>query len=360
MSATAEPPRPSAPPAHRGPTHQQLTPVVDQASRLRDLIRGGSGATETRPPIPLPAPVRRPLPRTQPQRPARTIGIASGKGGVGKTNIAVNLSIAFAGRGLRVTLLDADLGTANADVLCGLNPAARLEHAMAGSSPGGLRSICVDAPGGFRLVPGSAGVASVANMHEMERSQLVASLAELESEADLIVIDTGAGIAPGVTEFLHASDLAIVVATPEPTAIADAYALIKCLHTEGRDGGGVSALQDNRIALVVNQVVSQSEAAAVHSRISSVCDRFLGARLPLLGGVLRDHSVPESVIRRSPLLVSNPRSPAALNIQDTALKVLQHLGCPYRVDRGVGGTSVRCGLFSRLWMARRSLVAGFF
>lgn len=265
-----------------------MVPALDEMSPGGDVMQGACGRDR-----------------------GHMVAIASGKGGVGKTCLAVNLAIALSQRGQRVTLVDADLGLANADVLCGLTPTRRLEQAVGESRPD-LASMAVEAPGGFRLVPGSAGIARMADLSPARRAQLVAGVGRLTRSSDVVLIDTGAGIAPGVTDLLIASDTVAVVATPEPTSITDAYALIKCVAP--MRGAGKQA-REGRIALAVNLASDEREAFAVHQRISMVCQRFLGYRLPFIGWVARDPKVLEAVRLRSPLLLSQPRSRAAKQIE---------------------------------------------
>lgn len=187
-----------------------------------------------------PAPARTPTPgpAAAATRTARVLTIASGKGGVGKTNLAVNLSIALARAGQRVALVDADMGVANADVLCGLNPRARLDQAIvawSGTGPGSearrtLNDLAVDAPGGFRLVPGAVAHVRSTDADPALRQRFLDGLFDLDTTADLIVLDAPAGVGPTVLACVEAADRTMVVATPEPTSIADAYALIKSFH----------------------------------------------------------------------------------------------------------------------------------
>jgi flagellar biosynthesis protein FlhG len=294
----------------------------DQAARLRALV--DAAAARERPPEPARA-----------ERRARVISISSGKGGVGKTNLCVNVAIALAAAGKRVTLLDADLGLANADVLCGLTPGKRLDRLLgvsdAGASGGGrggwggggaagrsgLSEIVVEAPGGFRLVPGASGVSRMADLGDLERARLLAIVAELEREADLLLIDTAAGLGASVLGLMRAADLAIVVATPEPTSIADAYALIKCAASRGGggQGNGAGVWREARVGLVVNQSRDEGEGRAVHARISGVCQRFLGFGVPLLGQVAMDGRVPQAVRRRVPVMIDAPRCEASRGIR---------------------------------------------
>ncbi|MEX2219875.1 MAG: P-loop NTPase [Phycisphaerales bacterium] len=353
----------------------RVTISEDQASRLRAMVE----AMQRRPAAPAAgAAVRQHAPRPASpiapapappiaKRSARVVSIASGKGGVGKTSAAVNLAICLVQMRQRVTLLDADLGMANADVLCGLTPTRRLEQfvgvadapaASAPSAPPARRSIteiAMDAPGGFRLIPGSVGVSRMAELSGDERDRLMASLAELDQSTDVIVVDTGAGLGREVIGFSRAADLAIVIATPEPTSIADAYALIKCiLHG---DRGKARPLRPPspdgglpRVVLVVNQASDQREAAAVHARMAAVCQRFLGYTLPLLGWIMHDARVPASVRSRRPLLLSAPGSPAAGAVRALAGAVAREL----RLESGApapargGGSGGLSGLLSRV------------
>jgi flagellar biosynthesis protein FlhG len=268
-------------------------------------------------------------------RRARVITVSSGKGGVGKTNLCVNLSIALAAAGKRTTLLDADLGLANADVLCGITPTRRLER-FVGVNDGGavgsrsaLAELAIDAPGGFKLVPGSAGVARMAELTEHERARLLAGVAELEREADLLVIDTAAGLGHSVLELMQVADLSIVIATPEPTSIADAYAVIKCAAAQP------SGARSARLGLVVNQARDGAEALAVHKRISGVASRFLGFEIPLLGHVALDHRFTQAVRKRTPLLIDAPRAEASRDIRALAKGLVAALSPDAAAARGL-------------------------
>lgn len=336
------------------PTARATSAREDQATGLRGLVeQGGTQANVQR--------SRRDeapnFSRVQSHR-AKVVVVASGKGGVGKTTIAVNLSVAMARRGVRVTLLDADFGTANADVLCGVTPKGRLEHVfMPGAggakwgdgAPASIRDIAVNAPGGFRLIPGSTGVSRMADMSASDRKAIVDALSELDQDTDVLVVDAGAGVGQSVTTFMHGADTTIVVATPEPTSIADAYALIKC----GVSGYGGEALLkgSGRVALVLNQVIDGSEAARVHARIRAVCDRFLGLDCPLLGSIAQDVRVAQAVRSREPLLVRPGPSVAGEQIAELSAAVLKHVGVRgiAAVSGGVssGGEGVR-GLVRRL------------
>ncbi|MDX2130575.1 MAG: AAA family ATPase [Planctomycetota bacterium] len=258
------------------------------------------------------------------------VAITSGKGGVGKTTLSVNLSIALTRRGCRVSLVDADLGLANADVLCGMSPTTRVD-ALCDREPGVARSmdqIAVPAPGGFRLVPGSVGVARIASLGDDARRILLDGLADLERESDVILIDTGAGIHDAVSTFVRAADLVLVVATPEPTSIADAYALMKCVRAQ--------STEPPVFALVVNEVTGDAEALHVHQRLAATCKKFLGFPLPLVGIVRRDDAVEDAVRARRPLLIGTPRARASRDVGDLAGRVARTLNLESKVVRPAG------------------------
>lgn len=265
-----------------------MTAMIDQATQLRSLVA-----------------------QSRRQR-ASVIAITSGKGGVGKSNIAVNLSIKLASAGKSVVLLDADLGLANADVLCNIDLPFNLSHVIARKKD--LSEVMVTAPGGFKLIGGASGLARMADLTDFDRRRIVESLVAVEHEADTIVIDTGAGISPNVLSFTRAADHVLVVTTPEPTAITDAYAVIKVISKDG---------MDRRISLLVNQVRSLDEARLVHDRISRVAKNFLGVNVLDAGHMVADDQVRRAVIQRVPFLLSAPRCAASFCITQLAMRFEQ-------------------------------------
>jgi len=289
----------------------------DQASRLRELVSSlgqtPSAQCYSEADARLVPPVRR-IP---------IVAIASGKGGVGKTTTSVNLSIALAKHNRRAVLLDADLGLANADVLCGLMPKARLESAVGDDAPTSLEDLAIDAPGGFRLIPGSVGIGRVGELDESERVVLLDRLNDLHEYNDVIMIDTSAGLGPSVTAFIDAADACLMVVTPEPTSIADAYALIKVLVSQSAEKPNTRL---PTLALIVNQAVNEKEANAVHTRISGVCDRFLGYQLPMIGYIRRDKKVIKAVKARTPYMIDSPKSAAARDMGELACSLIDWLG----------------------------------
>lgn len=273
-------------------------------------------------------------PVSRPVGGAKVIAVSSGKGGVGKTNVAVNLAVALNQRGSRVALVDADLGTANADVLCGLMPTARLDHVVTplpvhDAARRTLEQIALTAPGGFQLIPGSAGIARMADLPEEQKRRLIDDLVQLESQFDVVLIDTAAGVGRSVVDFVRIADEALIVTTPEPTSMADAYALIKCLRlSEGAEAEGVAASDGPtpRIGLIVNQVESAQEGQRVHERLASVAKRFLGVEVHFVGAIAQDVRVGEAVRAKLPYVLYSPRGEATHDTREIAADLAKLMG----------------------------------
>jgi len=258
--------------------------IEDQASRLRRLMHD---ARET-----------------------RTIAVASGKGGVGKSNVALNLSILLSVSGKRVALVDGDLGLANLDVLVGVNVRANLSHVIAGKKR--LKDVIIDLPCGVQFIPGASGLVKMASLSEFERARLIEELTALEADNDVIVIDCGAGISSEVLRLSTAAEQVLAVTTPEPTAITDTYALIKVLTQRGYRG---------QISLLVNFASSRHEARVTCERVSEVARQFLGRQVFDGGHVLDDPTVSEAVCRREPLVLAYPKCPASRCIAALATRL---------------------------------------
>jgi len=234
------------------------------------------------------------------QHRAYTLAITSGKGGVGKTNIAVNLSIALASEGLRVVLVDMDMGLANADVLLNLQAPYNISHVLSGLRT--IGDVMVDGPGGIRFVPGASGLERLANLSEFERQSVSAQLRTLDRGADMVILDCGAGISQTVLGFARQADRILVVTTPEPTAITDAYATIKTLCRLDVAG---------ELLILVNGVDSRAEAKQTYERLACVARRFLNLAVADGGYVLHDMHVALAVRQRSPFVLRYPRSTAS-------------------------------------------------
>lgn len=299
-----------------------MTALIDQATTLRSLVL------------------------QERRRRASVIAITSGKGGVGKSNVAVNLAIKLSAAGKRVVLLDADLGLANADVLCNVDLPLNLSHVIARKKD--LHDVMVKAPGGFRLIGGASGLARMADLTDFERQRIVDALGELEETADIILIDTGAGISPNVLSFTRAADHVLVLTTPEPTAITDAYAVIKVISRGVGAGGHAGHGGDEpgrQISLLVNQVRSPGEARVVHERIAKVARQFLGVRVLDAGFLYADEQVPLAVRKRTPFVLASPRCPASQCVTQLAM----------RLEQGVAASELlHGGFFQRMsrWFRR--------
>ncbi len=289
--------------------------TVDQASELRRMMVGLRAPAEpprTARAVPADAPTETPA-QPKPRRGARVIAVTSGKGGVGKTNIAVNLATRLASMDRRVLLLDADLGLANADLIANVSPRANLAHVIAGRKK--IEEVICEGPGGFRFVPGASGLAQMANLTDLERARVMQMMRRFEADNDLILIDTGAGIGRNVLSFVLAADEVLMVTTAEPTAATDAYALIKTVMRK-RD--------DVAVDLLVNMARDRQEAKRVYDRINAVCRRFLGRSLRDAGHVLHDPRVAHAVRVRRPFVLGEPDGPASVCVTRLAHMLDRH------------------------------------
>ncbi len=277
--------------------------MADQAETLREIMRTKNGSADT--------------------SKTRVIAIASGKGGVGKTNIATNIAIAYANLGKRVVLMDADLGLANVNVVLGIIPKYNLYHVIRRQKT--MREIIMDTNYGIRIVAGASGFAKIANLNDEERNGFVEELSEL-GNADVVIIDTGAGVSSNVLSFIAAADEAIIVTTPEPTAITDAYGIIKIIATE------IDNLSLG-LKLIVNRVSSVTEGKRVAERVVNIAGQFLNLKVDYLGYVYDDPDVHQSVLRQRPFLVANPRSKASICVQHIVSRLEK---VEFREGGGVG------------------------
>ncbi|HEX4949839.1 MAG TPA: MinD/ParA family protein [Blastocatellia bacterium] len=231
---------------------------------------------------------------------AQTIAVASGKGGVGKSNVAVNVALELAELGHRVTLLDADLALANADVLLGLTPKFHLGHVLTGQRT--LQEVQIEVTDGLRLIPGGSGVAELASLSLEQQARLLAELRALETDSDFMIIDTAAGIAGNVIGILKAVSEVIIVTTPDPTALVDAYATIKLMH---------QSATDTAIRVVVNDVVELGDADRVFKQLRTTTARFLNRDIEYLGTIPHDAELIEAVREQRPVVQYAPDTPAS-------------------------------------------------
>ena len=242
--------------------------------------------------------------------PVQVIAVTGGKGGIGKTNVSVNLSLALADMGRRVVLLDADLGLANVDVLLGLKPKATLADVLDGKCD--LRDVMVTGPGGIRIVPAASGAANMVSLSPQQHAGLIQAFSEIGDNIDVLVVDTAAGIGDSVVSFVRAAQEALIVVCDEPTSITDAYALIKLLN---RDHGMT------RFRVLANMVGTPQEGRMVFAKLTKVTDRFLDVALQYVGAVPFDESVRKSVQKQRAVFEAFPRSKASLAIRAIAQKV---------------------------------------
>lgn len=274
---------------------------------------------------------------TAPQAP-RVIAITSGKGGVGKTHIAVNLAISLSSLGKRVVIFDADLGLANVEVLLGLKPRHTIHDFLyKGMS---LSEIITPGPNGVGVISGGSGLLEMANLSQEAIKSLQDSVSSFDFEADVVLVDTGAGINKNVLAFVAAAQEVIVVVTPEPTSITDAYGLIKILdrykvHSE--------------VKVLVNQSTKQREADITYNKIQSTAEHFLSnIRIEYLGSIPEDEVVVKSAKSQQAFVISHPNSEASIAIKSMAIKSIASklIGkADTDLNKKEGGLS---GFFSRL------------
>lgn len=254
--------------------------VPDQASGLRRIIR---------------------------PRPVQVIAVTSGKGGVGKTNVSVNLSIALANQGKDVLLMDADLGLGNVDVLLGMHPKRNLSHVIDGTHS--LEDILVSGPGGIRLLPAASGIQGMSSLSMVQHAGIIRAFSDLGLMVDTLIVDTAAGLSDSVINFSKASQEIVVVVCDEPASITDAYALIKLLHrNHGR----------HRFRILANMVRNANEGRDLFLKLMRVSGRFLDVSLDYMGAIPFDECVRMAVQRQRAVLDVFPRAKASLAVRALA------------------------------------------
>ena len=247
------------------------------------------------------------------QGPVRVISITSGKGGVGKTNVVVNLALTLAKAGQRVLIWDADLGLANIDVLLGLKPEYNIHHLLTGEKS--LKEILVEGPNGVKIMPASSGIQELTHLGEGQKMRLLTELDDFRDPLDYVLIDTGAGISPNIMYFNMAAQELIVVVTPEPTSITDAYALIKVMAT---------TYNQKRFTILPNMVSGAKEAKGVFSLLASVADKHLTSiSLDYLGFIPRDDSLTKSVRQQKAVVQAYPAGEASRKFEEVAAQLMK-------------------------------------
>lgn len=242
--------------------------------------------------------------------PVQVIAVTGGKGGVGKTSVSVNLSVALAQMGRRVALLDADLGLANVDIMLGLNSKHNLEDVLAGTHT--LQEVMLIGPGGIRIIPASSGTQHMSQLSAMEHAGLIHAFSEISEQIDVLIIDTAAGISDSVVSFVRAAQEVLVVVCDEPSSITDSYALMKLLN---RDYGLT------RFRVVANMTRTPQEGQNLFNKLTLVTERFMDATLQFVGSVPFDDGMRKAIQRQRAVVEMTPRSKASLAFISLAEKV---------------------------------------
>lgn len=279
--------------------------MMDQASRLRELVSRNAAKNVT---------------RSMEANNTRILAVASGKGGVGKSNLVVNLAVALAQQGKKVVVFDADLGMANIDILMGIVPRCNLYDVLYGKKE--LKEVVVKGPEGIEVIPGGSGIQELANLSPERQEKLLNALQQLAAGADYLLIDTGAGISRVVVAFLGAAQEVIIVATPEPTSLTDAYGLIKILAKYGDHAN---------IKTVINRVTNRRDGENTGEKLRMTALRFLNLELETLGYIREDKYLVKAVKEQEPLLLKYPYAGASEDIQILAGRLLQ-----MKIDKPMG------------------------
>ncbi|PKL25535.1 MAG: ATP-binding protein [Spirochaetae bacterium HGW-Spirochaetae-3] len=278
--------------------------MEDQAQKLRELMSTKPQAQQS-------------------AKKTRVITVASGKGGVGKTNLSVNLAIAYARTGKRVMVMDADLGLANVNIMLNMIPKYNLYHVIRKQKT--MKEIILDTEYGIQILAGASGFSKIANLNEEERQNFITELYAL-TNVDIIIIDTSAGVSNNVLSFIAAADDAIIITTPEPTAITDAYGIIKIIATE------VENLNIG-LKLVVNRVKNVTEGRKVAERIINISGQFLNLKVEYLGCIYEDPIVQQSVLKQKPFIVQDPKAKASISVQHLVSRIEK---TEFVDERGIG------------------------
>lgn len=293
--------------------------MKDQADRLRQIIEGLKLRQASQAAV---------LEAAQPKpRSTRVITVTSGKGGVGKTNITINLAIALSEMGLRVIILDADFGLSNVDILFGIIPKFSLVDVI--NNQKSIFEVLADGPNNIKFISGGSGVEELVRLDDEQRKRVIDNIGLLDKLADIVLIDTGAGLSDNVMSFVMAADEVLVITTPDPTSITDAYALIKMASNRGKN---------SNIRIIVNRAETVTEAKEVLNKITVAAEKFLSLKLDSLGYILQDDSVMKAVKQQQPFTLSFPKSQAARHIHDVSRNLMDgNEGHQYAEDIGIRG-----------------------
>lgn len=286
--------------------------MKDQADKLRQIISNIKSKNTVAPEL---------QEKAAPKRTSRVITVTSGKGGVGKTNVAVNLGITLSEYGFKVIVLDADFGLANIDVLFGIVPRFTLLDVINNKKT--ITEILTEGPKNVKFISGGSGIEQLAKLDKAQLERFIENIEILDKLADYIIIDTGAGVSESVISFVMAADEVLLVTNPEPTSITDAYALIKMVSNRDKN---------KHIKLIVNKAENQIEAENILRKLSMVAEKFLSIKLSPLGFLINDEIVPKSVKMQQPFTIAFPKSSPTKQIRDICKKLVQ-----IKVERNQGG-----------------------
>ncbi len=270
----------------------------------------------------------------------RIIAVTSGKGGVGKTNVATNMGIAYAQMGKKVIVLDADLGLANVNVIMNVIPQYNLYHVIKKQKK--LSEIIIDTEYGIKLIVGASGFSKIANMGEAERNEFINEMYTL-SDVDIIIIDTSAGVSKNVLSFVAAADEVVIITTSEPTAITDAYGIIKVIATE------VDNMNLN-LKMIINRVNSAAEGKRIADRMISIAAQFLNLKIEYLGFIYNDPLVTKAVIKQKPFIITDPNGKASSCLKHIVSRMEKN-EAPETGNEGGGFARFVKKLFGRSWEA---------
>lgn len=285
---------------------------MDQAERLRNIVKQNSLSSSEQETVKSvleelmqeeeqkeEKPIE--VPEAAPAKTARVITVTSGKGGVGKSSVSINLAIQLQKRGKQVIIFDADFGLANIEVMFGAVPQYNLSDVIFHGKA--IQDIIVKGPQDIGFISGGSGISGLGNMNHDQVMYLVEKMKELESMADVLIIDTGAGISDSVIEFVLSSAEVLLVTTPEPTSITDSYALLKTLNARAGD-----ELEGMRVKLIANRVSDAEEAKNLYNKLNVVVNRFLKIKLDFLGMVPWDLNMPKAIMQQKPISIAFPNS----------------------------------------------------
>lgn len=279
--------------------------MMDQASKLRELVQANQEVSN-----------------------ARVIAVTSGKGGVGKTTLSVNIALEMAKRGKKVVIFDADFGLANVEVMLGIRPQYNLLDLIHNNKT--MAEIITNGPEGIGFISGGSGVSELAALDNASIKLLISELVKLDQMYDVVIIDTGAGITDSVMEFVMMSPEVLLVVTPEPTSITDSYSLLKVLRRKNSFNPIYKTIH-----VVANRVESEMEGAEIYNKIDTVSSKFLNTKLQFLGSILQDRNASMAVIEQKPLIHAYPNTAASKGIHQLVAKLMDETIDEYKKKEGI-------------------------